>query len=599
MRLPVTQLNGLLLAFDENHFLERPILNSPYECPARHWELDEDGQPTQRIIESRRLAKFITPFPARKRPYSAIYAEHIRMKMPKKRRGKGGTLDPLSLPTQLCTAQESTIGPYLPTNMTLPPPECRVFTPTPLAAAMVQAIDTGHRRLWLDPCMGPGVFIGCLKDQGVRKDKIVGIDIDPNVGAEDASAMAVRGVDFFQWCASTTLKFDRIVANPPYVAIRRLHSALKQSLKPFETTNDASFGARSNYWCAFLSASMRVLANRGSLAFVLPAAWDYAHYASDVRRIVHERFQSVEVHRSREPLFPEVQEGCVVLIAKGYGKSPSRSVRLNHRDSRALVSALLTGKNRPIAQRIEEESCDSASTPFSDLYSVRIGCVTGDAKFFLLRESDRIRLKLPTEALSPVLSRARHLTAAYMNAKEWQCLLDADCRVWLFNPGGKALRRKVVQAYLEHGEEACDLGAYKLRNRDPWYRIADIRRGVTGFISGMTTAGPWICFRSKHQLIATNTLYALTAKTKMSSEERAAWALSLLSTSPRRQFQAIARRYPDGLAKLEPHDLNSLRLPTPSRTKDARGEYTRAIGLLLAGNVKEAVAIADAFVCPA
>jgi type III restriction enzyme len=32
-----------------NAFFERPILNSPYEYPARHWELGPDKQPTQRI----------------------------------------------------------------------------------------------------------------------------------------------------------------------------------------------------------------------------------------------------------------------------------------------------------------------------------------------------------------------------------------------------------------------------------------------------------------------------------------------------------------------------------------------------------------------
>src|SRR6476659_2220159 len=46
-----------------NPFFEQPILNSPYERPGRHWELDENGQPTQRIIESRRKADFITPIP--------------------------------------------------------------------------------------------------------------------------------------------------------------------------------------------------------------------------------------------------------------------------------------------------------------------------------------------------------------------------------------------------------------------------------------------------------------------------------------------------------------------------------------------------------
>src|SRR5271157_1000024 len=50
-----------------NPFFDRPILNSPYECPRRHWELDEQGQPTQKIIEDRRRAEFITPIPKPKK----------------------------------------------------------------------------------------------------------------------------------------------------------------------------------------------------------------------------------------------------------------------------------------------------------------------------------------------------------------------------------------------------------------------------------------------------------------------------------------------------------------------------------------------------
>ena len=47
----------------DNRFFEQPILNSPYDYPARHWELDASGQPTQQIIEKRRRAEFITPIP--------------------------------------------------------------------------------------------------------------------------------------------------------------------------------------------------------------------------------------------------------------------------------------------------------------------------------------------------------------------------------------------------------------------------------------------------------------------------------------------------------------------------------------------------------
>ena len=51
----------------DNPFFSHPILNSPYECPARYWELDKDGQPTQQIIERRRAAEFITPIPKPRR----------------------------------------------------------------------------------------------------------------------------------------------------------------------------------------------------------------------------------------------------------------------------------------------------------------------------------------------------------------------------------------------------------------------------------------------------------------------------------------------------------------------------------------------------
>src|SRR3990172_4964257 len=56
-----------------NPFFDHPILNSPYDYPKRHWELDDQGQPTQQIIERRRRAEFITPIPK-----------------PKKRKGSAG-----------------------------------------------------------------------------------------------------------------------------------------------------------------------------------------------------------------------------------------------------------------------------------------------------------------------------------------------------------------------------------------------------------------------------------------------------------------------------------------------------------------------------
>ena len=60
-------------------FFERPNLTSPYAYPARHRELDADGRPTNRLVESRRRSDLITPVPkAKKRkaaPGAAAQAE--------------------------------------------------------------------------------------------------------------------------------------------------------------------------------------------------------------------------------------------------------------------------------------------------------------------------------------------------------------------------------------------------------------------------------------------------------------------------------------------------------------------------------------------
>lgn len=275
----------------------------------------------------------------------------------------------------------------------LPPSDCKVYTPSALAKAMVHALVPHPEDKWLDPCIGPGAFIVPLRERGIPKERIVGVDIDSTAGEEDLSATTLRGVDFFQWCSSVTQRFTKIVANPPYVAIRRLHPQLQGSLQSFRNETDSSFALRSNYWCAFLSASLGVLAHKGNLAFVLPAAWEYALYAADLRLKILQRFEEVEVHRCLEPLFPSVREGCVVLLAKGYLQTPRTCVRIEHRTPHDLIATLQKGVSRSTKSYRSTQAPDASLTSFMELYTVRIGCVTGNADYFLLTESDRIRLE--------------------------------------------------------------------------------------------------------------------------------------------------------------------------------------------------------------
>ncbi|MCB1189010.1 MAG: DEAD/DEAH box helicase family protein [Leptospiraceae bacterium] len=48
-------------------FFEQPIINSPYEKPNQHWDLDDDGIPTGKLANFRRKPNFLTPIPKSKK----------------------------------------------------------------------------------------------------------------------------------------------------------------------------------------------------------------------------------------------------------------------------------------------------------------------------------------------------------------------------------------------------------------------------------------------------------------------------------------------------------------------------------------------------
>jgi type III restriction enzyme len=84
-----------------NPFFDHPILNSPYECLPRHWELDESGQPTQQIIERRRRAEFITPIPKPKKRKASAKQEEIVFDEGKGLSTKAQQYDPTSIINEL------------------------------------------------------------------------------------------------------------------------------------------------------------------------------------------------------------------------------------------------------------------------------------------------------------------------------------------------------------------------------------------------------------------------------------------------------------------------------------------------------------------
>jgi adenine-specific DNA-methyltransferase len=392
----------------------------------------------------------------------------------------------------------------------------------------------------------------------------------------------------------TTERFDRIVGNPPYIAISQLSAASRKTAACVKDFQGLPIGSCSNTWYAFVLCAMRLLREGGSLGFVLPSAAEYAEYSGSLRVGIRQRFRSVELFRSRQPLFQEVQEGTVVVIARGYKQGPFTFRRREFQTPNRLIAALSVSSNgtRPCPRQNKRDM--DGEVAFSEIADVRLGGVTGDNRYFLLTDKQRKQRGIPAQACKPVVSRARHLSTPVLTKRDWNALRLSNERVWLFRPGQATQKKYGVHRYLERSSKdgGCNRFAYKIRTRSLWYRTL-LPASPHGFVSGMSRFGPWICLNKFKRLNATNTLYIVSFRNNVTENERFGYALALFCSSVQRQLRRSARRYADGLIKYEPSALTTLRLPKIPPRRDFRKSYFEAVRWLLSGKRGNARQIAD------
>ena len=479
-----------------------------------------------------------------------------------------------------------------------PPGSCNVYTPSVLADAVVQALGDFSDAKWLEPCVGKGAFLQSLAKHGVEAKRIIGTDLASTPEPTDRLGRVRRSTEFLEWSMKTTHRFDRIVANPPFIALSGLPSTVQKAALRHRTPGGRNVTLSGNCWHAFLCASLRLLKPNGSIAFVLPAAYEYANYALDLRSELPSHFSEIQVHRCRTPLFEDAEDGSVVLIAKGYQSTSNVSRRFIHRDLRDLVRDIPQGHLHQSTLQASEESFKRYSTvPLHSVMSIGIGAVTGDADYFLMNEEARIANSLPLDAMIRVVSKSRHVYSGRITRSDWNGLLNDGERVWLFRPEGATIRKKTVKHYLDKSIEdgGCCRTAYKIRNREPWYQTPMPVR-PHGFLAGMSQHGPVVSFNRMSGLTATNTLYTVRFSQGCSRREQLGWAMMLLTRAVREQLLEKTRSYPLGLAKFEPCDLKMLEIPRPRDSFIAESAYSSAISALLCGDFKRSSSIAERFV---
>jgi adenine-specific DNA-methyltransferase len=479
------------------------------------------------------------------------------------------------------------------------PASCRVYTPPPLARAMVCCVRETRSQRWLEPGCGRGVFLEAISACGVKSGAIVGVDLEAAASEADRLATVYRGTEFLDWSNRTDCRFDCVVGNPPFVAIRTLAEPLRSLAASVRDLSQSAIGCRANLWYAFLLQGIRLLRDGGHLAVILPAACEYADYSTNGRSLLTKLFDRVDLIRSRTPLFDSVQEGTAVLVCRSKSGSDHLFRRHEVHGLNEVIALLAELRGRSARPCPVGTTCAGPSmAKASDVFEVRLGGVTGDADYFVMSESERKSNCLPKSAMRPALSRSKHVTEAVIRDATFRKLKSADEKVWLFRPSKRDLSNASVRRYLRRvpSRGGCHRDRYKIVGRNPWY-VTPLPRRVDGFVTGMNSRGLWLCMNEARGLTATNTLYVVTFARHHSRRQRYAWALSLLTSAVAKQVARSVRTYAAGLKKIEPGQIGKLRLPIPPSLPNAVSLYQKACKCYLRGDVSASQAIADRAIC--
>ena len=225
----------------------------------------------------------------------------------------------------------------------------QVFTPPTVVNFMLDLCRNKGRAL--EPSAGDGAFFQLLQE---RQPDCVGIEIDAKV-----APAGVEVCDFFDYPLSE--QFDTIIGNPPYVRFQDVAVDTKKQLK------SKLFDARSNLFLFFIEKCIHHLKPGGELVFIVPREFIKLTSARKLNTWLYEQGSITHFYETGDQrVFDEHTPNCAIFrFEKG-------RMDRHMADGRRFVE--VDGQLMFLR--------DDYSVRFADLFTVKVGAVSGADEIF-------------------------------------------------------------------------------------------------------------------------------------------------------------------------------------------------------------------------
>lgn len=333
------------------------------------------------------------------------------------------------------------------------------YTPDHVAEALVRMVREPWMHTALEPSAGDGAFCRHLRGMDT-----VAVEVDPeSAAALDGKAGRVICADFL----TTDEHADLVIGNPPYVRLRNVSESQRRAARSVMEESGWTWSAVVSMWLPFVLHAVKSVNTGGALALVIPWEVTTLDYARPLWGYLAERFASVEVHRSRERIFPDLNQDVAVLVARGRG-GVATSLRVLAGDRLGLATATelpLDAGPRDFTMALlpPDLSADVsrllAGTGSSGA-AYGVGYISGASDFFHPDARTVEEYGIPESDLVEVVVNAAQLRGA---------------GVWTSGVRPRVLwyPRALVGPSADYAARGAEMGVdqtYKARHRTPWWR---------------------------------------------------------------------------------------------------------------------------------
>lgn len=228
----------------------------------------------------------------------------------------------------------------------------QVFTPQHIVSDMLALVQNNGR--FLEPSCGNGAFYENLPSNKV------GIELDSSIACKGALQL-----DFFSYPVSE--KFDVIIGNPPYVRFQDIRAHTKELLTPFMSM----FDERSNLYLFFIYKCILHLNDGGELIFITPRDFLKSTASMKLNEFLFSQGSITDfLDLGDKKIFESAQPNCAIWrFEKGNFSRNTNCLR----QFSCINGQLLFTKN-------------SYTIPFSSLFFVKVGAVSGADSLFVNEE---------------------------------------------------------------------------------------------------------------------------------------------------------------------------------------------------------------------